>query len=80
MMVNYIDPEKFASALVSSTNFEYSQTSIASGKINVDKALKTYIEAIDKAKKFNEEYSKKLDELNSQEIHDGLEILNNLKF
>ena len=80
MMVNYIDPEKFASALVSSTNFEHSQTSIASGKINVDKALKTYIEAIDKAKKFNEEYSKKLDELNSQEIHDGLEILNNLKF
>ena len=54
--------------------------SMAAGKINVDKALKTYIEAVDKANKFNEEYSKKQDEQNSQKIQDGLEILNNLKF
>ena len=79
-MVNYIDPERFASALVSSTNFDYSQTSIAAGKINVDKALKVYIEAVDKANKFNAEYSKKQDEQTSQKINDGLEILNNLKF
>lgn len=79
-MVNYIDPERFASALVSSTNFEYSPTSIAAGKINVDKALKVYIEAVDKANKFNAEYSKKQDEQTSQKINDGLEILNNLKF
>lgn len=79
-MVKYIDPEKFASALVSSTNFAFSPTSMAAGKINVDKALKTYIEAVDKANKFNEEYSKKQDEQNSQKIQDGLEILNNLKF
>lgn len=79
-MVKYIDPEKFASALVSSTNFQNSSTSLSPNNINVDKALKIYVEAVDKANKFNEEYSKKQDEQNSQKIQDGLEILNNLKF
>lgn len=79
-MVKYIDPEKFASALVSSCDFEYSTTSIAAGAINVEKALKTYVEAVDKANTFNNEYAKKKDEQNSQELSDGLELLKSLKF
>ncbi|MBF7019251.1 hypothetical protein ISO99_04930 [Staphylococcus sp. 18_1_E_LY] len=79
-MSNYIDPEKFASALVSSHDWESSQSSIAPRKINVEKALNVYVDAVDKAKKFNEEYSKKQEKQKSQELSEGLDVLNNLKF
>ncbi|MDT0753976.1 hypothetical protein [Mammaliicoccus sciuri] len=79
-MAQYIDPDKFAAALISTKNFEASKNSVSPGKVNVDKALKLYVEAIEKANKFNDEYSKSAEQQKSQDTLDALDVLNNIKF
>ncbi|AWI44837.1 hypothetical protein BJG88_08835 [Staphylococcus nepalensis] len=79
-MSNQIDPEKFASALISSTDWKTTDPTSNLGDYFIKKALETYTSAVNKAVEYNKEVQKQLDQEKEEAAEKNLEMLNDIDF
>lgn len=76
VMKRVMDPEKFASAFVSSPNAPKAENSDSS----IEHYLDLYISAFERAVKYNESIIEEANKNESEQLSKKLDILNQLKF